>query len=137
VSPSKGAKGGKAVGGGAKSSMAPIPKADAESKDFLESVVPAHPAVKLRPMFGNLSAFVNGNMFMGVFGTEVFVRLPDDERDAVAGEGGTPFEPMPGRPMREYVVLPAEWRDDPRRVREWAARSLEWAEQLPAKKPKR
>jgi len=118
------------------SSMPSIPKPDEESKAFFESVVPDHPDVKLRPMFGNLAAFVNGNLFMGLYGPDVFVRLPDDERDRVAAEGGTAFSPMPGRPMREYVVLPESWRGDPDRVREWARRSVEWAEELPAKQPK-
>jgi TfoX/Sxy family transcriptional regulator of competence genes len=116
--------------------MPPIPKPDDESKAFFESVVPDHPDVRIRPMFGNSAAFVNGNMFMGLFGSDVFVRLPDGDRDALAAEGGTPFAPMPGRPMKEYVVLPESWRDDPKRVGEWAARSLEWAEELPPKQPK-
>ena len=98
-------------------------------------VIPASAEKKM--MFGYPAAFVNGNMFMGLFGPDVFVRLSDADREAVAGEGGIPFEPMPGRPMREYVVLPAEWRSDPGRVQEWAARSLEWAEELPPKQPKR
>ncbi len=113
-----------------------IPKPDEESKAFFESVVPEHPGVKIRPMFGNLSAFVNGNMFMGLFGSDVFVRLPDEERAEVAGLGGTAFSPMEGRPMKEYVVLPEAWRADPDRVREWARRSVEWAEELPPKQPK-
>jgi TfoX/Sxy family transcriptional regulator of competence genes len=113
-----------------------MPTSDEETRAFFERVVPDHPDVKVRPMFGNLAAFVNGNMFMGLFGADVFVRLPDDDRDALAAEGGSPFSPMPGRPMKEYVVLPASWRDEPDRVREWAGRSLEWAEGLPAKQPK-
>ena len=113
-----------------------IPKPDEESKAFFEYVVPDHPEVRLRPMFGNLAAFVNGNLFMGLFGPDVFVRLPDDERAAVSAEGGTPFAPMPGRPMKEYVVLPEAWRSEPDRVVEWARRSLDWAEELPPKQPK-
>jgi TfoX/Sxy family transcriptional regulator of competence genes len=132
MSPSKGSKDSKG-----RAAMPSMPKPDDETRAFFESVVPDHPALRIRPMFGNVSAFVNGNMFMGVFGSDVFVRLPDREREAVAELGGTPFEPMPGRPMREYVVLPSEWRSDPDRVREWAGRSLDWAGELPAKKPKR
>jgi TfoX/Sxy family transcriptional regulator of competence genes len=113
-----------------------IPKPDEESKAFFESVVPDHPDVRLRPMFGNLAAFVNGNLFMGLFGPDVFVRLPDSERGEIEAEGGVPFAPMPGRPMKEYVVLPAAWRSQPDRVREWAAKSLDWAEELPPKQPK-
>jgi TfoX/Sxy family transcriptional regulator of competence genes len=114
-----------------------MPKPSDETKEFFASIVPDHPAVTVRPMFGQLSAFVNGNMFMGIFGDDVVVRLPEADRAAIAAAGGGPFEPMAGRPMREYVMLPAAWRDEPERVREWAARSLDHAEELPAKQAKK
>ena len=119
--------------------MAPskLPKPTAETKDFFASVVPDHPAVSIRPMFGQLSAFVNGNMFMGIFGEDVLVRLPEADRTEVIGAGGSVFEPMAGRPMKGYVVLPGAWRDDPDRIREWAARSLDHAEELPPKQAKK
>jgi TfoX/Sxy family transcriptional regulator of competence genes len=113
-----------------------MPKPTQETKDYFASIVPEHPAVAIRPMFGQLSAFVNGNMFMGIFGEDVLVRLPEDDREKVLRAGGRVFEPMPGRPMREYVVLPEAWRDSPKRVREWVARSLDHADELPPKQPK-
>ena len=116
--------------------MPPIPKADPEARAFFQGVVPDDPDVAVRPMFGNLSAFVNGNMFMGVFGPDLFLRLPKEDRDAIAAKGGGPFEPMPGRPMRDYVLLPAGWRGQPGLVREWVARSLDLARALPPKQPK-
>ena len=114
-----------------------MPRPTEETKDLFASVVPDHPAVTTRPMFGQLSAFVNGNMFMGIFGDDVLVRLPENDRAEVIGLGGRPFEPMSGRPMKEYVVLPSAWRDEPDRVREWAARSLDHTEELPPKEQKR
>ncbi|MCD6020986.1 MAG: hypothetical protein K0R20_696 [Actinomycetia bacterium] len=119
--------------------MAPskLPKPTDETKDFFASIVPDHPAVSIRPMFGQLSAFVNGNMFMGIFGDDVLVRLAEADRAEVLGAGGSVFEPMAGRPMKEYVVLPSAWRDDPARIREWVARSLDHAEELPPKQPRK
>ena len=38
--------------------------------------------------------------------------------------------------MKEYVMVPPAWRDDPDRIRDWAARSLDHAEELPPKPPK-
>jgi TfoX/Sxy family transcriptional regulator of competence genes len=114
-----------------------LPKPTQETKDFFASVVPDHPAVAIRPMFGQLSAFVNGNMFMGIFGEDVLVRLPEEDREAVIAAGGRVFEPMAGRPMREYVVLPEVWRDDVPTIEEWAARALDHAEELPPKQPKK
>jgi TfoX/Sxy family transcriptional regulator of competence genes len=113
-----------------------LPKPTPETKDYFASIVPDHPAVGIRPMFGQLSAFVNGNMFMGIFGDDVFVRLPEGDREELLRAGGAPFEPMSGRPMREYIVLPGAWREEPSRVREWTTRSLEHAEELPPKEPK-
>src|SRR5207249_2191594 len=82
-----------------KRAMPKIPKPDEEAKEFFRSVVPEEPDVAIRPMFGNVSGFVNGNMFMGLFGNGLFLRLPDGERDQVMAGGGSSFEPMPGRPM--------------------------------------
>ena len=110
-----------------------MPKPSEETKDLFAALVPEHPAVTIRPMFGQLSAFVNGNMFMGIFGEDVVMRLPEDDRSELTAAGGGPFEPMPGRPMREYVVLPEAWRDDPERIRRWAARALDHAKELPPK----
>jgi TfoX/Sxy family transcriptional regulator of competence genes len=114
-----------------------LPRPTQETKDYFASIVPDHPAVNIRPMFGQLSAFVNGNMFMGIFGEDILVRLPEEDREKVLGAGGRIFEPMKGRPMREYVVLPDAWRNDPKQVREWAARSLDHADELPPKEPKK
>lgn len=118
--------------------MAPMkmPKPTQETKDFFASIVPEHPDVAIRPMFGQLSAVVRGNMFMGIFGEDVLVRLPEEDRATVIAAGGNVFEPMAGRPMREYVVLPERWRGDRRRIEEWAARALDHAEELPPKKAK-
>ena len=114
-----------------------MPRPDGESKEFFASVLPDDPRVHVRPMFGNLAGFVNGNMFTGLFGNDVFVRLSEvDRAELLREDGASPFEPMPGRPMAEYVVLPRSWRDEPVRVRTWIDRSLSWAGQLPEKKPK-
>ena len=42
--------------------------------------VPEDPRVQVRPMFGNLAGFANGNMFIWLFGSAVFVRLGEDDR---------------------------------------------------------
>lgn len=84
-------------------------------------------------MFGSVAAFADGQMFMGLYAGELFVRLGEQYRAALLGEGAGLLEPMPGRPMREYVTLP-DWRSDSALVIRWAARSLEYALTLPPKK---
>jgi TfoX/Sxy family transcriptional regulator of competence genes len=87
-----------------------MPKPSEEAKAAFTRLVPGGPTVTLRPMFGNLAAFVNGNMFAGLFGEELFVRLPDEESAKVKSQGGHDFEPMAGRAMKGYVVVPSPWR---------------------------
>ena len=112
----------------------PFPRPDDTSKAFFEAVLPNDPRVQVRPMFGNLAGFVNGNMFAGVFGREVFVRLPEVDRGQLVEEGATVFQPMEGRAMKEYVSFPSAWTEDPDRARGWVLRSLEWAAAMPPKK---
>ena len=87
-------------------------------------------------MFGNLAGFVNGNMFAGLFGEDLFVRLPDEEAVGVRRDGGRDFEPMPGRAMRGYVVVAGDWRAHPEAVAPLVQRALELTSRLPAKPPR-
>lgn len=114
-----------------------MPRADPEALAFLRAILPDDPRIHLRPMFGNHAAFVNGTMFAGVFGEDVFLRLPEHDREALAAEGGGPFAPMPDRPMKEYTTLPLAWRDDPETAATWLTRALTWTAALPAKPPSR
>lgn len=110
----------------------PTPSKDAER--YLASVLPDDPRVKVRPMFGNRAAFVNGNMFAGLFGEDLFVKLREEDRvELMEHEGSSAFEPMEGRPMREYVVVPRAWRDQPEKTRRWVERSIGWVADLPKK----
>ncbi len=113
--------------------MPPMPRPTDEAKQAFQALLPSDPRVTIRPMFGNVAAFANGNMFAGLFGEELFVRLPADQRARVIGEGGAEFQPMPGRAMKDYVTLPRGWRREARAARSWVSRSLAWAVTLPPK----
>jgi TfoX/Sxy family transcriptional regulator of competence genes len=110
-----------------------MPKPSEQAKAAFAKVVPDAPAVTLRPMFGNMAAFVNGNMFAGLFGEDLFVRLPDDESARIRKLGGRDFEPMPGRAMRGYVVVPGAWRSKPDATRGWIKIAMEITGRMPAK----
>jgi TfoX/Sxy family transcriptional regulator of competence genes len=114
-----------------------MPKPSADAKAAFEELVPQHPAVGIRPMFGNVAGFVNGNMFTGLFGSDLFVRLPDADRERLLGEGGADFSPMPGRAMRGYVMLPAGWADRPEEARTWIETALDFTLTMPAKTAKK
>ncbi len=102
-------------------------------KDWFLSLVPDDPRVDVKPMFGNLAAFVNGNMFMGLFGADVGLRLDEQSRTELASvEGSGAFGPA-GRPMREYVSIPQAWRNGDAETAPWIARALDHAAKMPPK----
>jgi TfoX/Sxy family transcriptional regulator of competence genes len=112
-----------------------IPKPDEDSKAYFRSLVPDDTRVEVRPMFGNLAAFVNKNMFLALFGESVAVRLSEADRsELLKQKGAGPFEPMPGRAMREYVTLPEAWRNQRAKAEPWVQRSLGYVGALPPKK---
>ena len=110
-----------------------MPRAGESAKAAFQKLLPPDPSVTTRPMFGNLSAFVNGNMFSGVFGDELFVRVSDEDQARIRKQGGKPFEPMAGREMSGYVIVPPGWEKKPEAARAWVATALAWSKKLPAR----
>ena len=111
-----------------------IPKPTGADRDRFHSLVPAGTGVETKPMFGNLGAFVNGNMFMGLFGSDIGIKLPDDARAKLLAMPGTgPFGPEE-RPMSGYVTIPPEWTS--RNAASWIAQALSAAAAPPAKTTK-
>jgi TfoX/Sxy family transcriptional regulator of competence genes len=115
-----------------------IPRADNELELFFRSILPDNPSVTVRPMFGNLAGFVNGNLFAGLYGKSVFVRLAEKDRGELLTEKGAKlFEPMKGRPMKEYVCFPPSWVDNSLKIAPWISKSLEHANKLPPKEKRK
>ena len=119
----------------AKKATPKFTKAPEEMVRLFENALEDFPVVETRKMFGYPAAFVNGNMFAGLFQDEMFLRLSDEDRAAIRSEYGTKlFEPMPGRPMRGYVLVPRSVLKSPRLLRTWLTKEMEYAKTLPPKK---
>jgi TfoX/Sxy family transcriptional regulator of competence genes len=102
--------------------------------ELFARVFPQSPGAETRQMFGYPAGFVNGNLFVGLFEDRLLVRLDERGRkELLAVDEAEPFEPMKGRPMREYVVLPIGMHDEEGDVRHWVERALEYARALPPK----
>lgn len=90
-----------------------------------------------KPMFGYPAAFLNGNMACGLFQDCVVVRLGKEASAKVVASGeAMPFEPMPGRSMGGYVLVPAAAAQDTKLLSAWLQRGVEHAASLPKKAPK-
>jgi TfoX/Sxy family transcriptional regulator of competence genes len=111
-----------------------FPKPSEADKDRFRALIPDAAGVEVRAMFGNLGAFVNGNMFAGLFGPAIGIKLLDeDSRDAFAAlDGVGPFGP-PERPLGGYLSLPPAWAAHPDLAAPWVERALEEVAALPAK----
>jgi TfoX/Sxy family transcriptional regulator of competence genes len=90
--------------------------------------------VQPRRMFGYPAAFTRSQMFASLFQDQMIVRLSEEDREALTHDGGRPFEPMPGRPMREYVTVPEIVRDSPAALRSWLLKAQRYAASLPPRK---
>ena len=113
-----------------------MPKPSEDAKAAFTKLVRDEPTVSMRPMFGNLAAFVNGNMFSGLFGEDLFLRLPDDQAAPIRKQGGRDFEPMPGHAMKGYVMVPTTWSSKPAATKTWIAAALAFTRAMPPKTPK-
>jgi TfoX/Sxy family transcriptional regulator of competence genes len=107
-----------------------MPKATEADKDRFRSLmesIAVVPGVEVKPMFGQLGAFVNGNMFAGLFGSTIGVKLDKDAAAQLQAIGGGPFGPEE-RPMGGYTTIP-----DGADAEAWAARAAAHAATLPPK----
>ncbi|HET7474559.1 MAG TPA: TfoX/Sxy family protein [Dermatophilaceae bacterium] len=108
-----------------------MPKPTDEAKQRFRSLVPDAEGVELKPMFGQLAAFVQGNMFAGLFGSTVGVKLaPPEAAELAQLPGAGPFGP-PDRPMGGYLALPAVLPDV--EAAAWVGKAKDYVATLPAK----
>lgn len=101
-----------------------------------DRAAPKDPRVVRKPMFGYPALYLRGNMFAGTFQDKVVTRLSETDRATALKVGAKPFEPMPGRPMKEYVVVPAADVGKPAALAKWIERARSYAETLPVKEKK-
>jgi TfoX/Sxy family transcriptional regulator of competence genes len=113
-------------------------KPSIETIERFERILPDTSSVEKRKMFGFPCSFINGNMFMGVHQNDIFIRLSHPDREELLKIGQAhQFEPMPGRAMKEYVVIPPPLLDEPGQLEEWIAKSLAYVAALPPKAKKK
>ncbi|MCB9739464.1 MAG: hypothetical protein H6747_09370 [Deltaproteobacteria bacterium] len=108
-------------------------KPNAETVAHYEALLPADPRVAPGKMFGHVCAFTGGHMFFGTFAQTLIARVgPDRVPELLDAEGLAQFEPMPGRPWREYVQFDPRAMD-PDEARTLVADALEFTAGLPPK----
>lgn len=114
----------------------PFRKPTADLAERFAAAVAAVDGLEPRTMFGMPAAFLNGNMTAGIFADSIMVRLSEADRAARLAEGWSLFEPMPGRPMREYVAAPPTVVAAPDALEDLIGQAAAFVRTLPPKLPR-
>jgi TfoX/Sxy family transcriptional regulator of competence genes len=113
-------------------------KPSEELSQFLDEKISSF-NVKKKKMFGCPVYFVNDNMFTGIFHDDIFIRLSEPDRVELISkyDEALLFEPIKGRIMKEYLILPGALYNDTEKFQEWLNRSFQYVSSLPPKKQKK
>ncbi len=92
------------------------------------------PGLTEREMFGVRAFLLHGNMFAGVIGEDLMLRVGPAATDALLHEpGAKPFESSGRRPMAGWLlVAPAGYKGEAA-LQTWIARAVAYASSLPGK----
>lgn len=98
-----------------------------------------NPRLAPRQMFGYPAVFAGGSLCAGLHEDKLVMRLSEVDRAAAARIGAVPWQPTPGRTMREYMALPETIVANPGALKRWLARAIAFtegkaAEREPAKR---
>lgn len=109
-------------------------KTNQNMADYLEKLIINYESKK-KQMFGAPVYFVNDNMWTGVKGSKVFLRISDEDRLAIQSECDEikPFEPRTNFIMKEYVEIPESRLTDDEFIHNWLNISYSFVKNLPPK----
>jgi TfoX/Sxy family transcriptional regulator of competence genes len=109
-------------------------KSSEDLVNLFYAALPDDPRVTRRKTFGSPCAYVGGNMVAGIHNDDIFVRLAEPEIDELLAQpAARRFDPMGGRPMRSYVVIPAAMVNNPDSLASWIAKAIVHGFTMPEK----
>jgi hypothetical protein len=112
----------------------PWEKSSADLVDLFHHLAPSGPQIEKRKLFGCLCAFLNGNMFFGLFQQSMLFRLPPADLAAFLDQPGTAyFEPLAGCKSKHTVVCNDPFAFTEAELADWVQCALHHAAQLPPK----
>jgi len=92
---------------------------------LFDATVAADPRIERRTLFGCPAGFVGGHLAATVFRDQFVLKLgAADLARLHVGRTPRPFEPLPGRHMRELFVVPRGVVTDPETLADWTRAAL-------------
>lgn len=109
-----------------------------DAEEFFNGLADKIPGVKPGKMFGaSCLKMPNGKSAAMFWKDHIVVKLSGAERTkALSLEGARLFEPMEGRPMKEWVQIPFSFKNKWKDLAEKSAKAVGATEKKPAKKKK-
>lgn len=99
----------------------------------VRALLSATAGVVEKKMFGGLAFLLNGNMSVGVHGSELIVRVePSATENALRRPGVRVFD-ITGRPMKNWLLVASSALTDKRSLSYWVNEGTSYAKSLPAK----
>jgi hypothetical protein len=95
------------------------------------------PHISERRMFGGLAFMAGPNMFCGVMGEGLLVRVGAERHGDALRQPGVRVMDFTGRPMRAFVVVGSPGIDSDEDLRAWVKQAYEFASTLPPGKRRR
>lgn len=90
-----------------------------------------------KKMFGGISFLLNGNMVVGVLGSDLVSRFdPQKTSELLKGPHAWPFDPFnkrPGKPMKGWLLVGQKGLKKSEDLKTWIQLGLEYASSLPKK----
>ena len=106
---------------------------DEELAERVRAVVEDRDDINEKPIFGGLCLLAHGNMFAGIQGETLMVRVGKAAHDEALAKPHTRIMDFSGRPMRGYVYVDPPGIASQAQLREWIELSLAFVDTLRAK----
>lgn len=90
------------------------------------------PDLSEKRMFGGWGLMWQGNLLVGVIGDDLVVRVGPDAYEDALRAGGREFD-FTGRPMKGWVMVPADAVAEEPELAAWIDRATRFVKTLPAK----
>ena len=89
--------------------------------------------IEEKMMFGGIGFLLNGNMCVGIHGSELIVRIPPEDTDAVLKQANTRRFDLTGRPMKGWILVKPAGLKTAAQLGKWIDVATKFAAALPVK----
>jgi TfoX/Sxy family transcriptional regulator of competence genes len=102
----------------------------------LREAVGRRAGVSEKEMFGGLALLLHGNMFIGILGSDLMVRVGKDAHDECLNQPGARPMDFTGKPMKGYLFVGPPATSTAAAIKPWVDRTIALVGTLPKKAAK-